>query len=429
MLKAKVRRALAIGVTPAALMLRVSILRALHRLPKATNHPPPHIRRIFFSFPYHSVGDLILSLTLLDRIHDLWPAAEIDFAVGASMAPLVDAIPYIRRVFALPRARGRRPWMVAYAEIRNETKLFKTEIAGIKYDLAIAPRWDSADSFFSAYLAYLTGAPIRCGYSGILDGGTPQVDRLLTVAAKGGANEHESLRYTRLLGRCGLEPEDTVGEQESQRTIRSLTTIVQARRLNGLHGSAPRDHNENYVVFSPGATSGRRMWPIQRFAEVGRSLHQRFGLTTLVIGSPADAALCQELVSLIGKTALSMAGRTDPLQMLDLLAGAKFFLGNDSGPAHMAGGLGIQTIVISPFAASCTADHPNSPQRFRPAGPHVQVLQPQDPLPPCAPTCSQHIPHCILQITLEEVLACSEKAVLRGQLKRRTKAEEGPCGS
>lgn len=429
MLKAKVRRALAIGVTPAALMLRVAILRTLHRLPEATNQPPPLIQRIFFSFPYHSVGDLILSLTLLDRIHDLWPAAEIDFAVGASMALLVDAIPYVHRTFSLRRTRTRYAWMDTYAQIRDETKLFQSEIAGTEYDLAIAPRWDSADSFFSAYLAYLTGAPIRCGYSGILDGGTPQVDRLLTVAAKGGANEHESLRYTRLLGRCGLEPEDTVGQQESQRTIRSLTTIAQARRLSGLNGIAPREHNENYVVFSPGATSGRRMWPIHRFAEVGRSLHQRFGLTTLVIGSPADAALCQELVSLIGKTALSMAGRTDPLQMLDLLAGARFFLGNDSGPAHMAGGLGVDTIVVSPFPASCTADHPNSPQRFRPAGPHVQVLQPQNPLAPCAPTCLQDAPHCILQITPEEVFAYSERAVLRSQMERKTDQGEGLCGS
>lgn len=412
MLKAKIRGALAIGITPAALILRVAFLRTLHRLPGAVTRTPAKIQRIFFSFPYHSVGDLILSLTLLDRIHDHWPAAEIDFAVGASMAPLVDAIPYVHRTFSLPRATTRQPWRTAYAEIRNQTRLFQTEIAGTEYDLAIAPRWDSADSFFSAYLAYLTGAPLRCGYSGISDGGAPQVDRLLTVAAKDGANEHESLRYTRLLGRCGFEPEGVVGEQESHRTIRALTTIAQTREPRGEHATAPV--RGSYVVFSPGATNGRRMWPAERFAEVGRALHQRFGLTTIVIGSPADVPLCQKLASSIGDTALSMAGKTDPLQMLDLIAGARLFLGNDSGPAHIAGGLGIPTLVISPFPASCTADHPNSPRRFRPAGPHVTVLQPQTPLPSCAPTCLQNAPHCILQISTEEVLASAERAVQCG---------------
>ena len=417
MLKAKIRNALAIGITPAALILRVAFLRIFQRLPRTFAKTPAQIHRIFFSFPYHSVGDLILSLTLLDRIHDRWPAAEIDFAVGASMAPLVDAIPYVRRTFSLPRARTRQPWMAAYAEIRNQTGLFQREIAGTEYDLAIAPRWDSADSFFSAYLAYLTGAPLRCGYSGTSNGRAPQVDRLLTVAAKGGANEHESLRYTRLLGRCGLEPEDAVGEQDSQRTIRALTTIAQTRQPRGENATAFAQ--KNYVVFSPGATNGRRMWPAQRFAEVGRALHQRVGLTTIVIGSPADAALCQKLASSIGDTALSMAGKTGPLQMVDLIAGAKLFLGNDSGPAHIAGGLGIDTIVISPFPASCTADHPNSPRRFRPAGPHVNVLQPQTPLPSCAPTCLQDAPHCILQISTEEVLASAERAVRRSSNEKK----------
>lgn len=403
MLKAKIRTALTIGVVPAVLILRVAFLRIFRRLPRASTLPPAQIQRIFFSFPYHSVGDLILSLTLLDRIHDHWPAAEIDFAVGASMAPLVDAIPYIRHTFALPRAQFGPPWMTAYFEIRNQTRMFKREIAGAKYDLAIAPRWDSADSFFSAYLAYLTGAPLRCGYSGTSDGGAPQVDRLLTIVAKGGTNEHESLRYMRLLGRCGLEPQNAVGEQESQRTIRALTTIARMRKPRGELATVPV--GESYVVFSPGATNGRRMWPAQRFAEVGRALYQEFGLTTIVIGSPADALLCQQLASSIGKTALSMAGRTDPLQMLDLIAGAKLFLGNDSGPAHIAGGLGIQTLVISPFPASCTVDHFNSPKRFRPAGPLVHVLQPQAPLAPCFPMCQQDLPHCILQMSTETVFA------------------------
>ncbi len=94
MLKAKIRKALAIGIAPAALILRLAFLRILHRLPRAFTKTPAQIQRIFFSLPYYSVGDVVLSFTLLDLIHDQWPAAEIDFAVGVSIAPLVEAIPY-----------------------------------------------------------------------------------------------------------------------------------------------------------------------------------------------------------------------------------------------------------------------------------------------------------------------------------------------
>jgi len=329
--------------------------------------------------------------------------AEIDFAVGASMAPLVRSIPYIHRTFALPRARIRQPWLAAYAEICNQTQLFQREIAGRRYDLAIAPRWDSADSFFSAYLAYLTGAPIRCGYSGTSDGGSPEVDRLLTIAATGGVNEHESLRYTRLLGRCGFEPREAISDQASKRTIRALTMVAQAFRARGVRTDQPLP--ANYVVFSPGATNGRRMWPIERFAEVGRALQERFGVAVIAIGSAADASICESLASSIGGAALSIAGKTDPLQMLDVIARAALFLGNDSGPAHIAGGLGIGTIVVSPFPSTCLIDHPNSARRFKPVGPHVEVLQPEVPLAPCCSMCQLDMAHCILQISSKSVEA------------------------
>ncbi|MGC2547755.1 MAG: glycosyltransferase family 9 protein, partial [Silvibacterium sp.] len=138
---------------------------------------------------------------------------------------------------------------------------------------------------------------------------------------------------------------------------------------------------------------------------------ERRGLRTIIIGGPADGRLCAQLANLIGDSALSVAGKTDSLQMLDLLAGSELFLGNDSGPAHIAGGLGISTVVVSPFPLSCALDHPNSPQRFRPAGPRVKVLQPQDPLSPCSPMCQQDAQHCILQVSGEEVLAAIQSVL------------------
>jgi heptosyltransferase III len=403
MLKATLGRVVRVGVSPRLLVAHVAVLRMLRFLPQARVQSPAAIRRIFFSFPYHSVGDLILSLTLLERVHRRWPEAQIDVAIGSSMGAVVNAIPYVHRTFRLARSRIRKPGFADYAEICNATKLFRKEIADTAYDLTIAPRWDSADSFFSGYLAYLTSAPIRCGYSGGADGGSTEVDRFYTVAATGGAGEHESLRYTRLLGRCGLESVAAVDPDTPQHPIIALRTIVEQRKVRGEAISAPVVGR--YAVISPGATNPRRMWPIARFAEIGRAVYQRYGLRAVVIGGPADIGFCEELSSAIGESALSIAGKTDSIQMLDIIAGADVFLGNDSGPAHIAGGLGIITIVISPFPSSCTVDHPNSPTRFRPAGNRVQVLQPVAPVEPCSPMCQQDKAHCILQVSSDQVLA------------------------
>ncbi|MGB0122391.1 MAG: glycosyltransferase family 9 protein [Silvibacterium sp.] len=409
MLKVVLKRIVGVGITPRLLMARVAILRVLGRISRPRIEPSKTVGQILFSFPYHSVGDLVLSLTLVDHIHDVWPEARIDVVVGSTMGALVSAIPYVHRVFQLPRSRIRQPLIAAYAELQNATRLFRDELSGIAYDLAIAPRWDSADSFFSAYLAYLTGAPIRCGYSGGSDGGSKEVDNFLTVAATGGGHEHESLRYARLLSRCGLESAGAIDPATPQSPIHALQCVAERRKTTGEAMRSPVC--EKYVVFSPGATNPRRMWPIERFSEVGRVLFERRGLRTIIIGGPADGRLCAQLANLIGDSALSVAGKTDSLQMLDLLAGSELFLGNDSGPAHIAGGLGISTVVVSPFPLSCALDHPNSPQRFRPAGPRVKVLQPQDPLSPCSPMCQQDAQHCILQVSGEEVLAAIQSVL------------------
>ena len=41
-----------------------------------------------------------------------------------------------------------------------------------------------------------------------------------------------------------------------------------------------------YAVIAPGATKAWHVWPIDRFAEVGRALYDEFGMQTIVIGSP-----------------------------------------------------------------------------------------------------------------------------------------------
>jgi hypothetical protein len=146
------------------------------------------------------------------------------------------------------------------------------------------------------------------------------------------------------------------------------------------------------------------MWPIDRFAEVGRELFSRYGMLALIIGGPADQALCEGLREDIGFGAHSVAGKTSTLQMLDLISAATIFVGNDSGPAHISGALGVETFTISPFPLSSTVDHVNSPRRFRPLGPRVHVFQPIYPFPPCSLACVMNEAHCILQVSAREVL-------------------------
>jgi len=92
-----------------------------------------------------------------------------------------------------------------------------------------------------------------------------------------------------------------------------------------------------YAVLHPFGATPEKTWPATRFLEVAESL-DRSGLSPVFIGGPGD-----DLTSFRQFRCLSAA----PLgEIKQLLSGASLFLGNDSGPAHMAAAFGVPVVVI-----------------------------------------------------------------------------------
>jgi ADP-heptose:LPS heptosyltransferase len=395
------------GISPSAWKAKVKVLRGLGMLPQERREKSWPPKRIFFAYPYFSVGDLILAIPLLERIHALWPDAQIDVAMGGPMAEIVESLPFIHRVDRMVRPVAWIPLLQDYAEAAAILRQFRqSPAATLQYDLAIAPRWSWHDGFLAVFQAYLTGAPVRCGYSRMAYGCGPHVDLLLTHAALGGVGEVESHRYARLLARCGLEPEE-MPEYDPLAGIPSLQRIAEERVRTGkaLQVDAP------YIVLSPGATKGAHTWPVERFAEFARWVQQQYGWPAVVIGSLGDVPVCDALVADAGKNARSLGGKTTALTMLDVIAGAKLFLGNDSGPAHISGALGIPTLVPNPFPRSFTGEHINAPSRFRPTGSRVRVLQPDLPTAPCTAACEMQAAHCILAVDVAQVIDAAKELI------------------
>lgn len=387
-------------ISPRVFAGGVSALRRLHLLPKETANAAGPVNRIFISHPYSSIGDLVLLIPLLERVRQEWPGASIDVAVGERVADLLCGVSGLRRIIRHPSDPAGIPHLQNYSRAIRLLRTYRRQMMQSQYDLAIAPRWGAIDTWPAIYLAYLTGATRRIGYSATIEKGDTRLDALLTDAAFGGSNEHETARSLKLLSRVGLVEARVDDDQTVNDAIPSLVTL--SRQLQAGEGASL--HSREYAIVSPGATAAFRIWPPAQMGAAIRTLRQQTGVDFFIVGSGNDASLCEEVVRLSSDGSISLAGKTNILELVTLLAGAKFFLGMDSGTAHLAGALGIPTVVISPFPAACSVDHPNSPLRFRPCGPQVRVLQPEHALPPCDPTCSFSEPHCIRQISPEAVI-------------------------
>ena len=204
------------------------------------------------------------------------------------------------------------------------------------FDVAVSARHDPRDH---ALLA-LSGATRRLGFPRIGSGA------LLTTPLPAPPKPHRAEHWRALATALGWTLPATPVESPSFR----------ARR----------------IVIHPGARRAVRVWPFERYQEIARRL----------------AALGWEPVMLDPDT-------RDIDELIDALATADRFLGNDSGPGHLAALLGVPTFTI--FG-------PQLPELFAPQHPQAEWVE-GGPCPhkPCFDSCRYATPHCLLSVDVETV--------------------------
>ncbi|WP_127130173.1 glycosyltransferase family 9 protein [Georgenia sp. SYP-B2076] len=101
------------------------------------------------------------------------------------------------------------------------------------------------------------------------------------------------------------------------------------------------------VVLHPGAASGSRRWPVQRWAWLARRL-ARAGHPVLVTGSSAERALCDEVARTAGgaRSVRSVAGTLDLPALATLIGRARLLVCGDTGVAHLATAFATPSVLL-----------------------------------------------------------------------------------
>ncbi|MGC9261383.1 MAG: glycosyltransferase family 9 protein [Phycisphaerae bacterium] len=149
------------------------------------------------------------------------------------------------------------------------------------------------------------------------------------------------------------------------------------------------------VVVAPGSSKPRKIWPVKNFIDVGHRLASSFNAVFVLVGSEVELPLgCAFAEALRGRCA-NLIGATTLLQLYALMKRATIYLGNDTGPKHIAAAAGLPVVEICCHPHGGDPAHFNSPVRFGAYGVPRRVLQPE-PLPPCSRFCSAtDCAHCI----------------------------------
>jgi lipopolysaccharide heptosyltransferase II len=145
---------------------------------------------------------------------------------------------------------------------------------------------------------------------------------------------------------------------------------------------------KRFAVLMPGTNWATKRWPVEHFAACVEPLRERYGLETIIAGSPADSPLAEKIPG------LNLCGKTTLRQLVALLERASLVIANDSGPMHVAAALGRP--LVTPFG-------PTNPVRTGPYQRMDSVIRLDLACSPCYARQCSHL-SCLKWLTSETVM-------------------------
>jgi ADP-heptose:LPS heptosyltransferase len=292
--------------------------------------PVPGVRRIVV-LRANGLGDYVVAQPALAALRAAYPDAAITLVTSPPVAALLHGRPApVDEVLAAPRVAGVRgePGPDGPPDDPPEVvEEFCATLRERRFDLGVQLHGGGGNA---NPLLLRFGARVTAGSRAP---GAAPLDRTVPWTAF----QHDLLRWLEVVGLVGAAP---VG-------LRPRVAVTAADRaaadaaLDGL-GAGP------LVAVHPGATDPRRRWPPGRLGELGAALDAR-GARVVVLGGPGDAALVAQIRAGLGAAAdraVDLAGRLTLSAMVGVLERADLFVGNDSGPRHLAEAVGRATVGV-----------------------------------------------------------------------------------
>ncbi|MCR4337532.1 MAG: glycosyltransferase family 9 protein [Candidatus Omnitrophica bacterium] len=293
------------------------------------------------------MGDVILTTPAIRALRQKFPDARLSILVAPATADLVRGNHDVDEVLVDDRKNMYKKW-----------RFFRlvSQLRQRRFDLAIIFHTKKRTNM----LCFLAGIPYRLGYRNKKFGfllNHPIVDtRPLGLM-------HEAqycMDVLRPLGIAGGELQVHVPlQKEAEAWVESFWNQQHSKLAHPV------------IAIHSGASCPTRRWPSKCFVEVMKSLQQKYRASFILVGAADQNAFSKELLQGLQKSVVDLMGNTSLAQLASVLNRCDLLISSDSGPVHLADGLG--TPVVSIF----TRNQPGiNPERWRPLSSRSRVVAP-----------------------------------------------------
>lgn len=262
------------------------------------------------------IGDVILTLPVIDTLKFNFPASEIDFLVNKRIAELIYDYPNINKVHAIEK---------------ENIKDIKRIAQEGRYDLAVVerPKFKTALALFLAGVKYRLGTGYRW-YSFLFN--------IRHYGHRKYAEKHELEYNLDLLDEIGCSRLSEVKPKLDVKEPEILSMQMKMKEHN-----IPFD--KPFIIIHPGMMGSALAWKKENFIELINLLHSKeiTNINIIITGTPAEDELLKEVS---GKTddRVFIVNYLSLKEFAALIKLAKIFISNSTGPIHIAAAVG--TFVI-----------------------------------------------------------------------------------
>ena len=281
----------------------------------STRTEPP-VSRLLIRLP-NWVGDILMALPAVQALRRHLPEARLVAMARPAHVELASRVAAFDHVLPAPPPQGRgrlRAWQRAVEDLRAER---------LQAAVLLAP------SFESALTARAAGIAVRVGHA------TDRRELLLTHPVEADPGKHRTDGFLDLAAALGAPPASGAAAFNFQAPERGYA--------DDLFRQAGIDGRDRPVLVNPAAAKTPRAWSSDRFCRLAETIAERGGGVPVLIhhhppfdppaGWPAHPAI--HLVS--GATLIQLGA---------VVERCRLYVGNDSGPMHLAAALGLPTVGI-----------------------------------------------------------------------------------
>jgi len=278
------------------------------------------IRRIVIIKPT-ALGDVVQSLPLLPALKQRFPEATIAWVIQAGLTDVLAGHPDLAECIPYHRQGNWRDWQ------RLLTTLWSR-----KFDLAI----DMQGLLRTGVMTLATRAPIRLGLETAREGSRWALTHVVPESSRQVPAWERYLRVLDAVQADRTQARTTLSISQSDLDWTALQLAELPRPLIAVH---------------PGARWETKRWPVEKFAELLHRAATEWQAGVVILGSQAECADADQLAQILQRNTdapviRNLTGQTTLKQLAAILQRVDAVISNDSGPMHLAAGLGTPTLGI-----------------------------------------------------------------------------------